>query len=503
MSRKKRNKAKKAAATPAPEPSSGISSRFRFFLWMSGFFALATVFLRMDVITVWPGAEGWALDAALGGGTSDKFFLPAWINGQLSALLEPFYLGPRLLSGTFLVATAMLFYHWGKRLFGQEAVRLTLLAAAASLWLPFFGKVATADSWALLGHTGLFLSTLLLARDGRKKYAYYYAAFAAFSALAAPLSSLILVIGIALFHYRRGLSKGNGEIIGGTIGIVTVSLLSAGLPENMSYYFLGDLSLVSYGTFLLYAFFGALPQVGWWLAAQRDFFFRLKKQDTLAKSVLPFILFGLLAQSLVVVLVWSLLTAKQMQHYFAERYPWKSWVRGGAILQLIFAFFAAFFGLLAGLAAFSGEGYRAALGMVAAYWIFSLLGVIGLYGMKRDFAIGGTILTGILGMLFFWTQVYPYLETQRDWPQQAIEHFELKAGDQFQLTSPESGFDQVTANGLPYFRAAGLIDATGLPEDQVLNPQQITVRPIMTRDSLVQANQFFSRIVVRGIVVEE
>lgn len=463
---------------------------------MCGFFALATIFLRLDVITVWPGAEGEALNAALDPNRTD-FHLPVWINDQLSQVSELFYLGPRLLSAIFLMATAMLFYHWGRRIFGLTATRLTLIVAAAGIWLPFFGKVATADSWALFGHTGLFLSGLLLQRDGRKQYGYFYLLFALLSALAAPLSTLVFLIGAGLFAYRAKAAKPVLEMAGAAIGMATAVLLLSKPGNGITYYFLGDLEVASYGRFLFFGFLGVLPQVGWWLAGQRDWFFRWKKKDELARSLFPFLVVALLSQSLLLMLLWSLLSAKQLQHYFADNYPWKSWVRAGAVLHLIFAFFAAFLGLMAGLAAFRGDGYRAALGMVAAYWIFSLLAVIGLYGNRRDFAIGGTALAGILLSLFFWTQVYPYIETQRNWPQQVLEATEAQAGDTYSLDFTE-GQESTIATALPYFTHQGLLKSENANTAEL----QVLVRPIENRDTVVQANQIFGRIVVRGIVVE-
>ena len=496
MAQKKRRKSKKNQPEEKLPAASGISSRYRFFLWMCGFFALATVFLRLDVITVWPGAEATALKAALSP-ELDGFYLPSWINTYLSGLGPDFYLAPRLFSALCLIGTAMLFFHWGRRIFGMEATRLTLILAAAGLWLPFFGKVATADSWALLGHTGLFLSALLWQRDGRKKYAYFFLLFTLLSALAAPVSSLIFLIGFSLFAYRAKNIERSNEFGGAAIGLATAVLLLTQPADGVTYYFLGDLNFISYRNFLFYGFLGVLPQVGWWLAGQRDWFFRLKKQDELAKSLLPFVVMALMAQSLLLMLLWSLLSAKQMQNYFAERYPWKSWVRAGAVLHLIFAFFAAFLGLMAGLAAFRGDGYRAALGMVAAYWIFSLLAVIGLYGLKRDFSIGGTALAGLLLTLFFWTQVYPYLETQRNWPQQVIEAIQPEPGDTYQLLFTD-GYEDAAGIAIPYFKQAGLsID----PDSHTAN-HQILVRPIENRDTVPQPDQIYGRIVIRGIIVD-
>ncbi|MEL6277049.1 MAG: hypothetical protein AAFU03_18255 [Bacteroidota bacterium] len=102
---------------------------------------------------------------------------------------------------------------------------------------------------------------------------------------------------------------------------------------------------------------------------------------------------------------------------------------------------------MTGLVEFRGDGFRAVLGMVAAYWIFSILAVIGLYGKRRDFAIGGTILTGLLAVLFFWVQVYPYFELERHWPKDLITESGLLSGTTIYV--PDS---TQLSNALPYFQ---------------------------------------------------
>ena len=47
--------------------------------------------------------------------------------------------------------------------------------------------------------------------------------------------------------------------------------------------------------------------------------------------------------------------------------------------------------------------------------------MIGLYGMRRDYVIGGMTLAGVLGLLFFWVQVYPFLHLQRNWPERMTQ----------------------------------------------------------------------------------
>lgn len=464
---------------------------------MCGFFALAALILRIDVITAWPGAEGWSLDAAISG-KSKVIYIPTVIQSWLSTLTEPFYLAPRVLSISFMLGTAMIFYQWGSRLFGKETTRLALLLTASGLWLPFFGKVATADSWALFGHVGLVLATAMQLRSGKEIYKLWMLGFTIVSLLAAPLSTFLMAILLTAIYWKN---KDIRKVLYAILPICGMVVPIFGLPVHRTYYFWGSISISSQGDYLLYALLGVLPQVGWWLAAGRDAVLRFKKGDELIRLLLPFLLVTFLAQSLALFVVLGILVAKQMENYFRQPYPWISWVRAGAVLHLIFAFFAALLGLFAGLSAFSGEGYRATLGTAAAYWIFSLLGVIGLYGMKRDFAIGGTILSGLLATMFFWTQVYPFIETQRAWPQRAIADLDLPAEGALLLR----GDRESTATALPYLRKLGLdslpqvgMRYTNFEPDE----PQLIIRPIAETDTVLLANQVYGRTMLEGIVVE-
>ncbi|MGB3800809.1 MAG: hypothetical protein WA952_13420, partial [Lewinella sp.] len=160
----------------------------------------------------------------------------------------------------------------------------------------------------------------------------------------------------------------------------------------------------------------------------------------------------LLAQSLLFMYLVALLAGKQMQLYFSEpNYPWKDWVRAASVVQLVAAFIAAFLLLTGGALSFPGDGFRAVLGMAAAYWIFSLLGVLGIFGDRRDFAIGGTVLAGMLTIMFFWVQVYPYLEVDRSWPEDLL----VAGVEPSSVQLPDEADESELSTALPYFRLAG------------------------------------------------
>lgn len=454
MARKK----KKQAPTPPEDTQqqAATSSRYRFFRWLCLFFFVAALFIRLDVITVWPGAEAWALNQSLSfeSGQSLPTFLQRSLlapGSQLFPQADLFYLFPRLLSALLLLASCGLYYRWGSRLFGKNTVELQLMVVAASLWLPFFGKVAAFDSWAFFGQLGFWLSTLLLAQTQAKKYQFYQGLFALLAALAAPLSTLLfLLVFYAALAWWRPLRL---PWVGGIASAIMVLVVLGVQYEaaTLTYAFFGAKGL-SYGQLLLYSLLGVLPAIGFVLSGFRDLLFKWRQQEALAITLGISLFAAFWAQSLLFAFFLAVLAGKQLQLIQLARYPWHNWVRGAAVVHLIFAFLAAFLSLMTGLLQFQGEGYRAMLGMAAAYWIFSLLAVLGLYAERRDFSLGGTIFAGLLATLFFWVQVYPFIEIDRSWPQQQISQMPAPTNKGATYYVPLS--QKELSPALPYLRRA-------------------------------------------------
>jgi hypothetical protein len=453
MPKKSRNKKKPILQQEAAAPVE-ISSRFRFFLWVCSFFFFAALVIYSDFFSVWTGAEGYSLDHAMSNDRGDSMI--SFLYGLLMPLGESIdsktqaiWMFPRLLSAAAVLATAFFTHRWAGRLFGTEAIGLGLLCAGASLFLPFFGKVATPDALALLGQAGFFWAILMAGTDKENNYLLPAGIFLLLGGISAPLSTL--VFGIATVLVGRTILGGGKQWMSMLIllSIPLLILLLQGNQGQRSYWFWGN-SPFAYGRFLFYCFLGMLPMIGWLAGGLRDLGYKVKRGEKQSQLLGAGLAIAFVTQSLVFPLILALLAGKQMQVYFREeKYPWKDWVRGGAVLHLIGAFLGAFFALAGAGLTFSVDGYRAALGAVAAYWMFSLFGVIGLYGDKRDFAIGGSALAGILGVLFFWVQVYPYLDLGRSWPQRMVKKIEVKLPTYI----PEA---DIYSPALPNFRRAGI-----------------------------------------------
>ncbi|PPK88287.1 hypothetical protein CLV84_1252 [Neolewinella xylanilytica] len=454
MSRKKRRKASVSQSpNPGPVPA---SSQWRFFVWACCFFFLAALLVQLDVMTAWPGGEGFALARALDAGWGD--YLPASINHVLLPLGDALsddpdsrFLFPRMLSAFWLVLAAFFTYRWTSRLFGTQVSQLALLCAGASLFLPFFGKVATADTLALLGHAGMLWSLLLyaLAKDQRKIYAF--GVFVLLAAIAAPVSTLLLSMMVVVLAVFQRTDYSWTTPAGVAVGISMLVLLVQGPQGANTYWYYGQedsrvLDLLYYGLL------GMLPLAGWVIAGFRDLIFKARNFEQFSMIVGMAMVVTLLAQSLLFMYLVALLAGKQMQLYFSEpNYPWKDFVRATSVVQLVVAFIGAFLLLTGGAISFPGGGFRAALGMAAAYWIFSLLAVLGIFGDRRNFALGGSILSGMLTVMFFWVQVYPYVEVERSWPEDLLSQVTEPAT----LQIPDEADESELSTALPYFRMAG------------------------------------------------
>ncbi len=452
----KKNRRKKLTTNnqQSTTATSKSSSRYQLFLWTSAFFFLAALLLYTNVIVVWPGAEGYSLDHALSTerGSSmlsfiyNKFIpVPDLVTKETNAV----WLFPRLLSATAMVATGFFTYRFAGKLFGKEAIGLGLLCAGASMFLPFFGKVATPDGVALLGQAGFFWTILLAGADKENNYLLPAGAFLLLGGIAAPLSTL--VFGLATILTGRLLMGGGKQWLTllSLLALPLVVLVLQGNQGIRSYWFWGGQPF-AYGRWLAYCLLGMAPLAGWLLGGIRDLVYKVRRGEQTSRLLAAGLAIGFVTQSLIFPLLLALIAGKQMQLYFREaNYPWNDWVRGGATVHLILAFIGVVLVLARVSISFPGPGFRAALGMGAAYWIFSLFGVLGLYGERRDFALGGSVLAGMLTVLFFWVQVYPYYDVQRNWPERIVRQVEVKLPTYVPRTDEFS-------NALPYFRRAGI-----------------------------------------------
>lgn len=412
-------KAKKAS------PPTGPSSRYRFFIWAVAFLALAQLIVGIDYITLWPGAETqfvWKSQAKMSG------FSPLLdIMGSIPIDSDYWLFAYRLPGLLFYGIGLYFFYRWGRALFGQRAVEISLVVAAATLLLPVLAKTAALDSWRFGLELACWTALLRFIKAPERKWLITVAITGSLAILLGQWATLVLLLVWQVSYYR--IFTTNNEVLKRQLAkpftlifaVFAISLLlgkfMGGLISHRSFLYFDFVNLGHLKFFLL-SLLGLAPFIGFTFAALRDLVYKFRRGEELAVLIGIGLLGSFLTLSLVFPFLLIFLTAKQLELYFREEnYPWQNWVKTAQVLHLITVFMVVVLALLGGFIQFQTDGFRAVLGFSAAYWMFSFVGVIGLYGFRRDYVLGGMTLAGLLALLFFWIQVYPFAHLQRNWPE--------------------------------------------------------------------------------------
>ncbi|MEL7221678.1 MAG: hypothetical protein AAGJ93_10190 [Bacteroidota bacterium] len=365
---------------------------------------------------------------------------------------------------------------------------MTLLLVAASFLLTSIAKTGALDSWRLGFELGAWLAFIHYLKQPKRSWLIYTAILGSLAVLVGQWSSLLLFLVWHIGYYR--LMVPAQPALKKSIHYPFIAIYAVFALSYLLRYFtanplaVGD--LFYFQAFQLthlklfgYTLLGLAPFLGFALAALRDLFFKIKKGEELA-LLLAIALFGsLVAQSILFSFLLTFLTAKQVQFYFySEKYPWQDWVKTGNVLHLIFVFMAVIVALIGGYFQYAVDGFRAVLGCSTAYWMFSFVGVIGLYGFRRDYVLGGMTIAGVLAILFFWVQVYPFLHLQRNWPERMTTSISKQepAVDYIRLEEA----DEKILPAAPYLKRSGI----AVNPDALTTANDLYLLPVLAADSL-------------------
>ncbi len=396
--------------------SSGFSPRFRLLLIIVVLLFVVNLLIMNDFVTIWSGAETSFVWNSLFG--ERIFFLPYRLAGFLSGdSLGAF--GLRLPSAVVLLAGLAFFYLAARRFLGSEATLTALMALAASLVVPNTGKLATLDAWAFAvqaAGTG-FLLLFLKKPDLASRLFFYF--FLGFSLWFRPLSSGILFsVFPAILYFAHPQGRRLGKLY--PWAAIVVGSLLLWLAGQWKWEWPGLLFSFDTGALLLAAVLGWLPFLGLVASGLVESLVKVRKGEELSVINMAWLAASLAAHSLVLHLVLALLVGKQLRAYFDPRYPYRGLVRTLSILHLLLVFFAAMFLMMSGFREFGGTGFRSGLAFGGTYWMLSLIGVFGLFGLNRRQVWGGMLFSGLLATFFFWSQVAPLLESRRDLPKRLL-----------------------------------------------------------------------------------
>lgn len=394
-----------------------MSARFRIFAAAAGVLFLVNLLFWNGEASLWSGGESalWWNSHLVG----NEAGLPGWWISKLD--LNPTDLAEaRWISGGLLLI-GLVFFNWlGQKIFKQERIILSLLVMASSLLLPNFGKLASADIYLFLAHFGAYLSLVLYLKQPIRQWQASVYIFLLLGLIVHPISTVLFWLALVAWLWLR---HPNGKSLSqlylwAVAPVAGLILILSGQFQWQPTGFVFSVNQLPLGKFLLYSVIGMAPFFGYLLGGLRDNAMLVRKGEEQAVILTGGLIAGLVAFSISWQAILALLVAKQMEVYFKDNYPFRDWVKTGAILHLVLIFAFAFALLYNGFVYFEGDGYRAGVAVTGSYWALSFVGIIGLYGIRKPLALGASLLSGLVGMTFFWLQLYPLMETQRSLVQQ-------------------------------------------------------------------------------------
>ena len=405
-----------------------FSKKYKFFLFISAFIFVINLLIMNEYTTVVEVVESdFLLDVqgVLGQGSAridSKPLLPVWFTSVIYKSLGMNLFGLRLPSVLLLICSFVGFYFLGKKIFGKQATVVTLLVMGSSFLPVNFAKLAVGDTWLFATQLMSFVLMILYLKQPVSKWKWGVWGFVVLGALVHPLSMLVWSAGLwtyLFFMHPKGKNL-KGLFLLPLLVVIYLPLGYFGYVSlEMPHFFMG-IGSGRFRYYFVFALLGVLPWFGFLPASLWDMIQKVRKKEELAIINLGWILFAILSQSMIIVAAFSFLIAKNSLAFFQKNYPYKRWVKGFTLLNMIFTFCILFMILLGGAFNFEG-GYRAVFGISSLYWIASITSVLGLFMNRNSLVIGGMALSGLMGVWLFWLQVNPLVETQRDFPQQVFQ----------------------------------------------------------------------------------
>ena len=393
-----------------------FSKKFRILLVVLLVLSIANLLLINDIMHVWDGAEATLLWDALHG--SGAHFWPKGIIAAMGIDDDSFPFMQRLPSVLLFMTALASFLGMGIQAFGNRLSLMTVFTALATFSLLAIAKVATGDIYVFFFQVLAVMSLIrfLKAPSLVWRIFFYISTLGAISAH--PVSSSILLLGFSAFlHWRHVQGKNIWKLqayVAVAVALAAVFVVHpSGWWKGYSYFGFPE---GNYLKFLLWSLVGLLPFTGFLLGGLRDIVYKIRKGEEMATIIGALILFGFLGQSFWFVLGLVMLIARQFDAYAHPNYPFRGWVRTGAVLHLLGAFVVCIVLMLRGITEFGGTGFRMGMLFSIAYWslgVFSMVGLISNEPKKHwSWYTGGILLSSTLSIFILLMTIVPLLESK-------------------------------------------------------------------------------------------
>jgi len=393
--------------------------RFNLFFTASMMVVVANLLLANDTITIWDGAETQHILQS----TDPVPFLPAWVLSFWSPEEHLWLFWWRLPSAVLIILAMVAFYFGAKKLLGQRYSQFTLLVLGASFFIVPTGKLASTDSWAFAGQWLSWLLMLLYLKQEERKWQLFFYLVLGLTVWIQPIETILFVslntLALYFFHPQKNkLIRLNP--IAALAGSALLFHLTTGLDwqGSTAYWSIGQSSYLKFAGWSLLAW---LPFLGFLISAIREMINKWKRKEELTIILVCGLLSALVSHAIVFHGILAIVVGRQLSLYFDDRFPYRPFVKTGAILHLVIAFTAAVILTIYCFLEFRGVGFRSALALTTIYWMPSFMAVIGLYGMNKRYVYVGTIWAGLLATFLFYVQMNPLIESRRRVVENAFE----------------------------------------------------------------------------------
>jgi len=381
----------------------------------------------------------------------NKALIPIWIESLMYKSLGVNHFGLRLPNVLLLILTFVGFYFYGKKLFGKRSTLITLLVMGSSFLPVNFAKIASGDIWLFAMQLMNFIFLILYLKQPINKWKYGFWIFTVLGALVHPLSMFVWSLGLwvylQLMHPRKSNLK--GLVLLPLLLVIYVPLYFFGFVSFETNHFFMAIGSGNFKWYFVIILLGILPWFGFLPASLWDMIQKFRKKEEMAIINVGWILLAIFSQSLILIAAFSFIIAKNLESFFKRNYPYRRWVKGFCLVNMMITFIVLFSVLTGGFIQFQGTGYKSLLGLSAIYWMMSMVSVLGLWMMRNSWVTGGMAASGLMATWLFWLQVNPLVESQRNLPKQVYQQMK-KMGVSRNLSNQPRELYHLTSDSIFY-----------------------------------------------------
>ena len=301
-------------------------------------------------------------------------------------------------------------YVWLRPVNGPKTMRVFPLVVLSAPLVIVYGKVATPDVWQLALHAMLFALLIRYLKQAQRRWAIGLWMVFVLAIWVNPFMTALFVGALWLLLWRlhpQG-SRINALYLPGGVLLALLAAFVGGVTPFalQEFQFFGR---IAYWQFPLFVLIGVLPWIGFAASGIWELLQKLRKREELATIFAAGLLAGLLSMSPAVLVVLSLIIARQAAVYDLKNYPYRNVVLTVALLHLVAAFCGVVYLLTFAFQDLGTVGFRSAIAVGTGYWMPSLIAAIGLLGVQRRFYIGGMATAGLLVLLLALVQLFPLI----------------------------------------------------------------------------------------------